>query len=200
MSQHVVIHTWSRALLHVCLLEYGNHVHEQQILPYYLKQARGMAYTRSSKLLNWKPKKEISFKCEQSNTNVDVSNSVRQNAPFSILDFKIVSAVPTSKTLFQMAPECTIKRTSLISTFSQQFQLPFKIAPYCTIKRPGFQIFVAIPIKQRNIISNCVRIHQISVLVLNIFSAVPTSKTSFQIASESTIKLHCFPFFLSSSN
>ena len=111
-----------------------------------LHQVHSMVYsfTRSSKLLNWKQKKkEITFKCEKSNINVNV-----------VLDFKTFSAVPTSKTRIQIASECTIKRPCY-QFFSQHFKLPKHSV-------------------------NSVKSAPVIVLAIKIVSVVPTSKTSPQ--------------------
>ena len=79
------------------------------------------------------------------------------------------SAVPTSRTSFQIALEFTI---------------------YC----PCFQRFISSS-NFKNIVSISVRIHHLSSLLSTFFSAVPTSRTSFQIALEFTIYRPCFHYF-----
>ena len=53
----------------------------------------------------------------------------RQNVSFCVLALKKISAVPTLRTSFQIAPECTIL-SSLSSKCSQVFQLPKTIFSY----------------------------------------------------------------------
>ena len=109
----------------------------------------------------------------------------RHNAPFSFLGFKMFKAVKTFKPPFQIASECinqlpcfqnvlAVAKSarmhhldSLVSNFSKQLKLP----------KHRF--------KQHQNAPFCV-------FAFYIFSAVLTSRTSFQIASECTILCLCF--------
>ena len=68
---------------------------------------------------------------------------MRQNAPFCVLAFKCSSAVPTSRTSFQIAPECTISyRPWFVNVLScLNFRNnAFLITSECTIYCPHFQL------------------------------------------------------------
>ena len=77
---------------------------------------------------------------------------------------------------------------SLLLNFSQQFHLSkqhFEKRQNASFSFDAFPIFSAIFFIK--IVLNSARIHHFASLLLNFFSAVPTSRTSFEIASECTI-------------
>ena len=92
----------------------------------------------------------------------------RPNASTSFLAFKIFSAVPTSRASFQIASECTIHR-------------------------PSFQHFLSSS-NFLKIVSSSDRMHHFVYLLLK-FSAVQTSRTSFETASQCTIHRPLFQMF-----
>ena len=71
----------------------------------------------------------------------------------------------------------------------------FRKASEWTIMLPWFQNVLSSS-NFRKIVSNSARVHHFVSLLFQMFSAVPTTRTTFQIASECTIYCPCFQHFL----
>ena len=89
-----------------------------------------------------------------SNVQKIVSNFGPINASLSDLVFKMFSAIPTSKTSFHIAAECTIKR-------------------------PRFENFLS-SFNFQNIVSNSVRMHRLASLILDFSQQVHLPKHRFK--------------------
>ena len=89
-----------------------------------------------------------------SNVQKIVSNFGPINASLSDLVFKMISAIPTSKTSFHIAAECTIKR-------------------------PRFENFLS-SFNFQNIVSNSVRMHRLASLILDFSQQVHLPKHRFK--------------------
>ena len=105
-------------------------------------------------------------------------------------------AIPTFNKLFHIAPECTFKRPCF-QKFLSSSNFQNNVSNYDTMHHEATSFF-----KSSSAVPTFKESFQIpvectySVLNFKIFSAVPTSNTQLQIASQGTVQRPCFQIFL----